>query len=190
MEMILAQPSGRIVSVTTRDDLEDFLGRPVVDKTDLTGTYDLKLEWQPDADQVAMFQANAAMSAHNTVDMTTGTIQLKAIFPNDDEGLWPGEFVNAWLLVDTIRNGVTLPVPAVQHGPNGLFVYVVDPNGIARRQNVEVSYQDGGTAVISNGLRGGENVVLSGQSRLSPGTPVAVQASSGSGSQAPAGPSQ
>jgi membrane fusion protein, multidrug efflux system len=130
------------------------------------------------------------LAPNNAIDTTTGTIQLKAIFPNDDEGLWPGEFVNAWLLVDTIRNGVTLPVPAVQHGPNGLFVYVVDPNGIARRQNVEVSYQDGGTAVISNGLRGGENVVLSGQSRLFPGTPVAVQASSGSGSQAPAGSSQ
>jgi multidrug efflux system membrane fusion protein len=130
------------------------------------------------------------LAPNNAIDTTTGTIQLKAIFPNDDEGLWPGEFVNAWLLVDIIRNGVTLPVPAVQHGPNGLFVYVVDPNGIARRQNVGVSYQDGGTAVISNGLRGGENVVLSGQSRLFPGTPVAVQASSGSGSQAPAGSSQ
>jgi membrane fusion protein, multidrug efflux system len=124
------------------------------------------------------------LAPNNAIDTSTGTIQLKAVFPNDDDRLWPGDFVNAWLLVDMIRNGVTLPVPAVQHGPNGLFVYVVNPDGTARQQTVEVSYQDGDTAVISNGVRGGETVVLSGQSRLSPGTRVAVQASSASGSQA------
>jgi multidrug efflux system membrane fusion protein len=119
--------------------------------------------------------AGTLMAPNNAVDTTTGTIQLKAVFPNDDGKLWPGEFVNAWLLADTLRNAVTLPLPAVQHGPNGLFVYVVDANDTVSQRNVTMGYQDRGTAVIASGLRGGENVVLSGQSRLAPGARVAIQ---------------
>jgi len=116
------------------------------------------------------------MTPNNTIDTTTGTISLKAKFANDDDALWPGEFVNARLLVETLHNAVTVPVPAVQHGPNGLFVYIVKSDNTVQSQAVEVAYQDDSIAVVSKGLEGGQNVVVAGQARLAPGTRVAVSA--------------
>ena len=68
------------------------------------------------------------LTPNNAIDTSTGTIQLKATFPNNDDALWPGEFVNARLRVDTLHQAVTVPVAAIQHGPNGLFVYTVKPD--------------------------------------------------------------
>jgi multidrug efflux system membrane fusion protein len=114
------------------------------------------------------------LTPNNAIDTTTGTIQLKATFPNDNDALWPGEFVNARLRVDTLRQAVTVPIAAVQHGPNGLFVYTVKPDNTVQQQDVQVSYQDEATAVVAKGLSGGQSVVLTGQSRLAPGTRVAT----------------
>ncbi|HEY7580982.1 MAG TPA: efflux RND transporter periplasmic adaptor subunit [Acetobacteraceae bacterium] len=128
------------------------------------------------------------LTPNNAIDTSTGTIQLKATFANDNDSLWPGEFVNARLRVDTLRNAVTVPLAAVQHGPNGLFVYTVKPDSTVVEQDVQVAYQDDDTAVIGKGLSGGESVVLSGQSRLAPGTRVALNAaSSAAGSPAAGG---
>jgi multidrug efflux system membrane fusion protein len=110
---------------------------------------------------------------NNTIDTTTGTIQLKAIFANDRDRLWPGEFVNARLQVDTLRNVVTVPQVAIQHGPTGLFVYTIQPDQTVRQQSVETGYDDGQIAVVTKGLQAGEKLVLEGQSRLSPGVHVA-----------------
>jgi multidrug efflux system membrane fusion protein len=119
------------------------------------------------------------LTPNNSIDTTTGTIQLKATFANDDDALWPGEFVNARLRVDTLHHAVTVPLAAVQHGPDGLYVYTVKPDDTAQQQKVQVAYQDDDAAVISSGVAGGENVVVTGQSRLAPGTHVAMKQGNG-----------
>jgi multidrug efflux system membrane fusion protein len=123
------------------------------------------------------------LTPNNAIDASTGTIQLKATFPNDDDALWPGEFVNARLRVDTLHQAVTIPVAAIQHGPNGLFIYTVKPDNTVQEQAVQVAYRDDDIAVIAKGLNRGENIVLSGQARLAPGTRVAMNA----GNTAPSG---
>jgi membrane fusion protein, multidrug efflux system len=112
------------------------------------------------------------LAPNNTIDTTTGTAQLKATFPNDNDRLWPGEFVNARLLVETLHNATTVPLAAIQHGPNGLYVYTVGTNDTVQTHAVEVGYQDTTTAVVTQGLQAGQTVVVAGQSRLSPGTQV------------------
>ena len=118
------------------------------------------------------------LTPNNTIDTSSGTIALKANFPNQDNRLWPGQFVNARVRVDLLHNAVVVPVPAIQHGPDGLFVYVVKPDQTIAQTVVQVGYQDDGSTVVAKGLTGNETVVLSGQSRLSPGVRVKVNHSS------------
>ena len=106
------------------------------------------------------------------IDSTTGTIKLKAIFPNQDKKLWPGQFVNARLLVRTERNALTVPAPAVQLGPNGSFVYKVQADQTVQMQAVTVSQTEGNVATITSGLTDGDKVVVDGQSRLQPGSKI------------------
>jgi len=115
------------------------------------------------------------LTADNTIDTTTGTIKLKAKLPNTQRMLWPGQFVHVRLLVGTDSNVVAVSAAAIQHGPNGLFVYRVEPNNVVAVQPVQVARQEGNTYVISGGLDEGMIVVTDGQSRLQSGTHVAVQ---------------
>ena len=117
------------------------------------------------------------LTPNNAMDTTTGTISLKAVFDNDEDHLWPGQFVDARLQVGVLRKAVTVPQLAVQHGPDGLFVYIVKPDRTVDQVNIQVSYQDDGLAVVSKGLSGNETVVTSGQSRLAPGMGVKVEQS-------------
>ncbi len=112
------------------------------------------------------------LTINNTIDTLTGTIELKAEFANTDDRLWPGQFVTGRLLLGTAQAAVTLPPQAVQHGPDGLYVYRVKPDQTVDRRTVTVGYQDAGRAIISDGLQAGETVVLSGQLRVQPGTKV------------------
>jgi multidrug efflux system membrane fusion protein len=128
------------------------------------------------SDDKTRLSAGQLLTPNNAIDASTGTIQLKATFPNDDDALWPGEFVNARLLVDTLHQAVTIPVAAIQHGPNGLFIYTVKPDNTVQERAIDVTYQDDEVAVIAKGVNSGENVVLSGQSRLAPGTRVTTNA--------------
>ncbi len=114
------------------------------------------------------------LTPNNAIDTATGTIGLKATFTNDTDKLWPGEFVNAWLLIDTLHQVVTVPVAAIQHGPDGLFVYTVKPDDTVAQQPVDVSVQEAGRAVVTRGLQAGDGVVVAGQSRLVPGVRVAA----------------
>jgi len=129
-----------------------------------------------DSDDRTELADGQLLTPNNAIDTTTGTIQLKATFPNDNDALWPGEFVNARLRVDTLRRAVTVPVAAIQHGPGGLFLYTVKPDNTVQEQAVSIAYQDDDTTVIAEGVKGGEIVVLTGQSRLAPGTRVAMSA--------------
>jgi multidrug efflux system membrane fusion protein len=113
----------------------------------------------------------------NTIATGTGTITLKATFPNTDRHLWPGQFVNAHLQLALQRNAVTVPIAAVQHGPDGLYVFVVGPDSAATTRPIQLGYQDKTLAVVTKGLNGGEQVVVAGQSRLENGTKVTSQSS-------------
>lgn len=114
------------------------------------------------------------LTPDNAIDTTTGTIRLKATFPNQDDKLWPGQFVKARLLLWTEPQVVTVPTPAVQHGPNGLYVYVVQPDSTVQRRPVEVEDR-GPVMVVTKGLDAGQQIVLDGQSRLENGTHVAAK---------------
>ncbi len=116
--------------------------------------------------------AGTLMTPNNTIDTTTGTISLNASFQNQDDPLWPGQFVNARVRVDTIHNAVTVPDLAVQHGPDGTFVYTVKPDGTVAQVDVTVGEREAGRTVIKKGLSGQETVVVAGQSRLAPGVRV------------------
>jgi multidrug efflux system membrane fusion protein len=110
----------------------------------------------------------------NQVDQTTGTIKLKAEFPNANMQLWPGQFVNVRLLIDTLRQVVVAPTAAVQRGPNGTFVFVVQPDNSVAVRPVAVTQQDEVQAVIVRGLRPDERVVTTGFARLTGGAKVTV----------------
>jgi multidrug efflux system membrane fusion protein len=112
---------------------------------------------------------------NNQVDQATGTVTLKAEFANQDQALWPGEFVNAHLVLDTVKNGVTVPVGAVLMGPSGAFAYVIKPDSTIEQRPLTVSQVENGAALIAKGLKVGEKVVVSGQTDLLPGIKVAVK---------------
>jgi multidrug efflux system membrane fusion protein len=126
------------------------------------------------SDDTTQLAQGVLLTPNNTIDTTTGTISLKATFANDNDALWPGEFVNARIRVDTLHNAVTVPVAAVQHGPDGLYVFTVKPDNTVQQQPVQVAYQDASTVVIAKGVPSGQTVVTSGQSRLASGTRVAT----------------
>lgn len=108
----------------------------------------------------------------NQIEQTTGTIHLKATFENADERLWPGEFVNMRVVLNTRRGVTTVPDQTVQVGPNGQYVYVIDSDNKVARRTVEVASVQDGIAVITNGLTPGEHVVVDGQYRLTEGARV------------------
>ena len=108
----------------------------------------------------------------NQIDQTTSTIRLKARFPNDDARLWPGEFVRIRAQVEARQNVVTIPPPALQRGPNGLYAWVIKPDNTAEQRAVEAATVDADTVIVSKGLASGEQVVTNGQYRLQAGTRV------------------
>jgi multidrug efflux system membrane fusion protein len=110
----------------------------------------------------------------NTIEQATGTIRLKARFDNEDESLWPGEFVRLQVIV-AMRPGVaTVPSQTVQEGPNGDYAYIIKPDDTVERRAVEVASIQDGIAVVTKGLSPGERVVVSGQYRLTQGVRVKV----------------
>ncbi len=126
------------------------------------------------SDDKTLLSQGELLTTDSAIDTTTGTIKLKAIFGNNDDALWPGQFINVRLRVDTRTNVPTVPTAAIQRGPTGLYVFVLKPDTTVGLQPVEVEQDDGHVAVIAQGLQGGEFVVVAGQSRLSNGARVAV----------------
>ena len=111
----------------------------------------------------------------NQIDPTTGTVRLKATFPNAGRKLWPGQFVNVRLRVGVALNSVALPARAIQRSDKGAFVYVVKADNTVEARQVETGAEDRGQVLIIKGLSTGENVVVDGQMRLQPGAKVTVQ---------------
>ena len=109
----------------------------------------------------------------NQIDQGTGSLRIKAIFSNDEQRLWPGAFVNAWLRLD-VRRGAVVPESAVQAGPNGSYAFVVRADGTVEPRPLKVTDTHGGEALIAGGLSPGERVVVDGHYRLRPGAKVVV----------------
>jgi membrane fusion protein, multidrug efflux system len=128
--------------------------------------------------------------ADNHVDPTTGTVELKAEFPNTSRALWPGQFINVRLTLQTLPNAITIPAAAVNQGPKGAYVYVVGAGNKVSMRPVTVSTTQDTTAIIQSGLSPGETVVTDGQMSLKPGLTVAVQPAGGAPSPAPAAPAK
>jgi multidrug efflux system membrane fusion protein len=127
------------------------------------------------SDDKTLLDRGSLLTPDNAIDPSTGTIKLKAMFPNPTNKLWPGQFINAHLLVDTRPNALTVPSHAIQHGPNGLYVYLINSDSTVAREPVEVSDDDGKVAVIVKGLTDTAVVVTDGQSRLQVGMRVAAE---------------
>jgi multidrug efflux system membrane fusion protein len=125
------------------------------------------------ADQQQLDTGSLAL-VDNQIDQTTGSVRLKAAFPNQNYALWPGQYVNARLLLKTLPHVVTVPSTAVQRGPDGMYVYVIKEDSTAAMQPVTVGQMANGISVITKGLDAGTRVVASGQYRLQPGTRVQV----------------
>jgi membrane fusion protein, multidrug efflux system len=112
----------------------------------------------------------------NQIDQTTGTVRLKAEFPNEKLALWPGAYINIRVLADTLKQATVIPVAAVQRGPKGPFAYVLQPGDTVAMRDLGLGPQDDTQAVVRSGLTAGERVVTAGFARLSEGAHVSVAA--------------
>ena len=132
-----------------------------------------------DQDDVVRLAQGRLLLIDNQIDQSTSTIRLKAEFPNDDERLWPGEFVRIRILITTRKNAVTVPPTVLQRGPDGLYVWVIKPDNTVEQRPVNAQTVSDSIAVVGKGLAAGERVVLDGQSRLDKGTRVNIRPASG-----------
>lgn len=126
------------------------------------------------SDGATLLSEGELLTTDSSIDVTTGTIKLKAAFANADDRLWPGQFVNVRMRLELRQDVTTVPSAAVQRGANGLYVYAVKPDSTVAAQPVVVDQDDGQTAVVTRGVKPGDTVVVAGQSRLAPGVKVAA----------------
>jgi multidrug efflux system membrane fusion protein len=128
-----------------------------------------------DADDQKQIAQGTLELVDNQVDQASGTVKLRAKFSNKDEALWPGQFVNAHLVVETVKNGITISSAAIQIGPKGDFAYVVKPDNTVEARPIKVMQTENNVSLIASGLTEGEQVVTVGLSKLSPGTAVVIK---------------
>jgi membrane fusion protein, multidrug efflux system len=127
-----------------------------------------------DQDNQRQLSSGTLLMVDNTIDQATATIRLKANFANADERLWPGQFVNARLLLETRVNVVTVPSSAVQRGPQGLFAWIVTTNDTALARPIQVGPTTDDLTIVTSGLEQGDRVVTDGQYKLQTNVPVTV----------------
>lgn len=139
-----------------------------------------------DRDQKQLLAQGTLLTVDNQIDPTTGTSRLKAIFPNNNDVLFPNQFVNVKLFLDTKRNVTIIPAVAVERGPTGTFVYVIQDNNTVANRPVKVGLTDGNDVSIDDGLQPGEKVVVDGAEKLTDGMQVSLRGpgSSDAGSDA------
>ena len=123
-------------------------------------------------DETTKLDEGSLLLVNNTMLQSSGTMQLKANFPNKNETLWPGQFVNVRLNVAVRHDAITVPITALQQGQNGQFVFIVQPDGKVEERTVVEEQTLDGRALISRGLAAGDTVVVAGQYRLSNGAQV------------------
>ncbi|HZQ21560.1 MAG TPA: MdtA/MuxA family multidrug efflux RND transporter periplasmic adaptor subunit [Terriglobales bacterium] len=123
-------------------------------------------------DDQTKIESGSLVTIDNQIDPTTGTAKLKAVFDNKGETLWPNQFVNVHLLLETLKNSIVVPAAAIQRGPQGTFVYGVKPDKTVEIRPVTVALTQSNTSVISSGVAPGDMVVTDGQDKLQAGTKV------------------
>ena len=128
-----------------------------------------------DRDLKHKLATGSLMTIDNQIDPTTGTVKFKAVFPNKEGVLFPNQFVNARLLVDTVPNVVLVPNAAIQHSPQSAFIYVVKPDDTVEVRNIQIQGGAGDETAISRGLSVGEVVVTDGAASLRPGAKIAAR---------------
>jgi membrane fusion protein, multidrug efflux system len=160
--LVLTRPSAVLFTLPARalDDIRAAMARGPVEVTAF------------DQDNRRALATGTLLLVDNTIDQATATIRLKAMFPNEDDKLWPGEFVNARVLLETRSNAVVVPSAAIQRGPNGLFVWAVSGKDIAEPRPIETAQTYDNLTIVTSGLSGGERIVTDGQYRLQRNAPV------------------
>jgi membrane fusion protein, multidrug efflux system len=164
--LMLAQPAAVMFTLPSRvlDDVRQAMDRSTIEVTAF------------DQDNRLPLSTGKLLLVDNAVDQATATIRLKAIFPNADDRLWPGEFVNARLLLETRSNVIAVPASAVQRGPQGLFAWIVTADNTAVVRQIQVGPATGDLTIVTSGLNEGDRVVTDGQYKLQPNAPVTVSA--------------
>lgn len=162
--LMLAQPAAVMFTLPSRvlDDVRQAMDRSTIEVTAF------------DQDNRLPLSTGKLLLVDNAVDQATATIRLKAIFPNADDRLWPGEFVNARLLLETRSNVIAVPASAVQRGPQGLFAWIVTADNTAVVRQIQVGPATGDLTIVTSGLNEGDRVVTDGQYKLQANTPVTV----------------
>ncbi|MCP3097365.1 MdtA/MuxA family multidrug efflux RND transporter periplasmic adaptor subunit [Myxococcus sp. K15C18031901] len=138
-----------------------------------------------DRAQKNVLATGTLLTADNQIDPTTGTVRLKASFPNRDERLFPQQFVNARLIIDTLRGATLVPTAAIQHGVQGAYLYVVQPDDTVRSRAVTTGPTDGDDTVVTQGLHPGEVVVVDGADGLTSGAKIRRQPATAAQGQGP-----
>jgi multidrug efflux system membrane fusion protein len=162
--LMLAQPAAVMFTLPSRvlDDVRQAMSRGAIEVI----AYD--------QDNRLALSTGKLLLVDNAVDQATSTIRLKAIFANADDRLWPGEFVNARLLLETRSNVIVVPAKAVQRGPQGLFAWTVTANDTAVARQIQVGPSAGDLTIVTSGLSEGDRVVTEGQYKLQANAPVSV----------------
>jgi membrane fusion protein, multidrug efflux system len=170
--LVLTRPSAVMFTLPARtlDDVRAAMARGPVEVT----AYD--------QDNRRALATGKLLLVDNIMDQTTATIRLKAMFPNEDDKLWPGEFVNARVLLETRSDAVVVPSAAIQRGPDGLFVWMINANGLAEPRPIEVGPAYGKVTIVNSGLAGGERIVTDGQYKLQRNAPVTITSTATAGS--------
>jgi multidrug efflux system membrane fusion protein len=163
--LILTQLQPIAVIFTLPEDQLPTVAQHMKNSTLLVGAYS--------RDNQTKLATGKLQTIDNQIDQTTGTAKLKAVFDNKDNQLWPNQFVNANLLLETRKKSIVLPTAALQHGPQGTFVYLVKPDKTVEARNVTVSLSQGNTTAIASGLNPGDTVVTDGQDKLQTGSSIA-----------------
>jgi multidrug efflux system membrane fusion protein len=130
-------------------------------------------------DDQTKLTTGSLITIDNQIDTTTGTGKLKAVFANRDRSLWPNEFVNVHLLLEVRKHNTVVPTAAVQRGPQGTYVFSVNPDKTAQMRPVTVVFTDGTYSAISQGINPGDTVVTDGQDKLQQGTRVEIRSGGG-----------
>jgi len=130
-----------------------------------------------DSDNQTHLATGRVVALSNEINTTTGTEQIKAVFDNAGNRLWPNQFVNIRLLMRVDRNALTVPAAAISRGPQGTYTFVIGPDQTVKMQPVEVAYMEGNLAIIRQGLQAGQAIVTDGQDRLENGAHVRAQIS-------------
>jgi multidrug efflux system membrane fusion protein len=162
--LTLTKPAAVLFTLSARalNDVRDAMARGPVEVTALS------------QDNVRVLAKGKLLLIDSMVDQASATMRLKALFANEDDGLWPGDFVNARVLVETRRDVITVPAAAVQRGPDGIYAWVVMPGDVVQARPIQSGPTTGDNTIISSGLSEGDRVVVNGQYKLQQNSKVTV----------------